>query len=139
GRTSTLSRRSSQACSRQCSGRCSWSASTCTFTSRSAPPARPLSDLVSGEVGRGRADPLQLFLQFLRALEVGACQLPAQLALAQAQEELLRRLVVDTALGRARIQLGEQRHERLVRIARLEQVGPRAPVQLGVEMLRAEP
>src|ERR671935_2655960 len=106
--------------------------------------ARLLSGDGEGETARlrqvrgGRADPRELLLELLRALEVGALQLAAQLPLAQAQEQLLGRLLVDPLGRRTGVELRKQRHELLVRLAGLEQVLPRPPVQVGVEVLGCE-
>src|SRR3954469_20176337 len=46
------------------------------------------------EVGRGRADLLELLLQLFRPLEVGGRELAPELALAQPEKELFRRPLV---------------------------------------------
>src|SRR4051794_19343926 len=91
-----------------------------------------------GEVRRGRADLLELFLQLFRPLEVGGRELAPELALARAQQQLLGGLLVDPLGRRARVELGQQRDKLLVRLARVEQMLPRATVQLGVEMVWRE-
>jgi hypothetical protein len=84
-----------------------------------------------GEVRCRRADLLELFLELLRPLEIGSRELSPELALAQAQEQLPGRALVDPAGGRAGVELCQERDELPVRrLALLEQVGARPPVQL---------
>ena len=64
-------------------------------------------------------------MQLPGALQVCALELAPELALAQAQEELLRGLLVDPALGGTGVELGQQRDEFLVSRARLEEMGAR--------------
>src|SRR6266702_4117311 len=72
------------------------------------------------EIGSGRADAVELLLELLGALGVGGRELPAQLALAQAEEELLGGLFVDP-LGRCTcVELGQERDELRVGLPRLK-------------------
>src|SRR4029450_4673881 len=91
-----------------------------------------------GQVRSRRADRCELLLELLRPLEVGTRQLAADLPFPQAQEELLRGLVVAGLGCRSGVELGQQWDQlgvRLARLARLEQVRAGAPVQLGIEVL----
>ena len=54
---------------------------------------------------------LELLLQFLHPPWIGVCELPAKLALAKAEEQLLTGRLVDRFGGRPRVELGDQRDE----------------------------
>ena len=71
-------------------------------------------------------------------LGVGAGELPLEPPLAQPQEELRRGLERDLLLVFERVELGEQRRQLGVGRLLTEEVRPRAPVQLDVEVLRPQ-
>ena len=79
---------------------------------------------------------------FQRIDEVGTRailgQLPADVTLAKPEQELRGRLLVDLLSSGACIQLGEQGQELGRRLARLDEMGPKGPVQLAVEVLRRQ-
>jgi len=76
-------------------------------------------------------------LELLRSLRIGARDLAAQLSLSQSQQQLLARRLVDRLRSRARVELGDQRHEIRFGLPAVDEVGPQPPVQLAVEVVRA--
>ena len=77
-------------------------------------------------------------MQLFRSLEVGVLELPAELALVQVQQQLLRGRLVDSLRRRSRVELGEALNELAIGIARLEQVLAGTSVQVGVEVVRRD-
>ena len=65
-------------------------------------------------------------------------ELPAQPALAQVQEQLLARPLVESLPRRARVELGPEREQVALELAALDEVRAEAAVQLGVEVLGRE-
>src|SRR5205823_10625651 len=85
---------------------------------------------------RGRApEPFQGFLQLFRVLQIGRLQLAAKLSLAQVEQQLLRRRLVDPLGVGAGVELRQELDEVAVGFPRLEQVCAPAAVQLDVEVI----
>src|SRR5579884_828467 len=77
-------------------------------------------------------------LELHEPLAVRPRELPLEAALAQAEQELARRLERDLLLVAKGVQLGEERREVAVGTLLSEQVRPGPAVELVVEVLRAE-
>src|SRR6476620_8843742 len=95
-----------------------------------SPPSGEGSDLLP--------ESREALLELDQPIAGGFRELALHRALAQAEEELARRLEGDLVLVPQRVQLGEQRRQVVVGLILSEQVRPCPSVQLVVEVLRAE-
>src|SRR6476661_6426639 len=95
-----------------------------------SPPSGEGSDLLP--------ESREALLELDQPIAGGFRELALHRALAQAEEELARRLEGDLVLVPQRVQLGEQRRQLVVGLILSEQVRPCPSVQLVVEVLRAE-